>query len=78
MILKKSKLALKKFENNPTESNKITINDIPLEKLINAKTKTSRCCGACNGNECRTMVIDGQSQEVIKADVIIKAGLKAL
>lgn len=78
VILKKSKLTLKKFKNNPIESNRILFNNHSLEDLINARTGQSQCCDVCEGEKCRTLKIERESHEVVPADIIIKAGLIAV
>ena len=77
VVLEKSELTLEGFNKNPIQSNRILINNVLLENLINAQTGQSQCCDVCGDQECRTIEINGKSHEVITADLIIKAGIKA-
>lgn len=78
VILKKSELTLGEFKKNPIESNRILLNNKSLESLIGAKTGQSQCCNVCGESDCRTLELNGKSHEVITADIIVKAGLKAI
>jgi len=78
VIFEKSELTLEEFNKNPLESNRILFNGESLESLIDAKTGQSQCCDVCGDNECRTLEINGESHEVITAEIIVKAGLKAI
>ena len=66
---------------NIIESNKILIAGCPLEKWLGAKVGTSECGSCCaklgESVECRTTSVDGKTYEVIPAELIVKAGLKA-
>jgi len=63
------------------ESNKILIHGRPLEEWLGAKVGTSECGFCCTklgeSVECRTTSVDGKTYEVIPAELIVKAGLKA-
>lgn len=66
---------------NIVESNRILIAGRPLEDWLGAKVGTS-VCGSCCAKlgetmECRTTSLDGKTYEVIPAQLIVKAGLKA-
>jgi hypothetical protein len=74
----KSELTLDEFKKNPIQSNRILINNVLLEDLIDAKTGQSQCCDVCGDQECRTVEVDGESHEVVTADMIIEAGLMAV
>jgi len=78
VIFKKIKLTLKEFKKDSIQSNRILLNGKLLEDLINAKTGQSPCCDVCGDKECRTIKIKGRSYEVVKADLIVKAGLKVV
>ncbi len=75
--LTKKEISKKKFEKNPQESNKIMINDHPLEYWLGADTGKSRCCSTCGDSDCRTVELGDQTYETIPADLIVKAGMKA-
>jgi hypothetical protein len=78
VVLKKSTITLEEFKANPIKSNRILFNDVALENLVSAKTGRSQCCDVCGDKKCRTIEIKGKTHEVITADIIIKAGLKAV
>ena len=65
------------FKEAPQESNRIWIDDKPLEDLLSATISKSQCGTACGDSECRTLEVDGESYEAISADLIVKAGLRA-
>ncbi|MFA6106806.1 MAG: DUF2703 domain-containing protein [Patescibacteria group bacterium] len=75
--LRKTELTLEEFKNNPVKSNSISFNGELLEDLVRAKTGQSQCCDVCGDEECRTVEIDGESHEIVPAELIIKAGLAA-
>lgn len=64
-----------------TESNRIWIQDRPLEAWVGAEVGTSPCGSCCSelgdGAECRTVSVDSRTYEVIPAELIVKAGLLA-
>lgn len=74
--VKKTEIALEQFKKDPIQSNKILFNGKTLEDLIGGQTGQSRCCDVCGDNECRTLEVNGESHEVITADLIVKAGLR--
>jgi hypothetical protein len=74
--LVKSQLTPEQFKLDPTESNRIWIDDAPLDKILGAKTGESPCCGSCGDSNCRTMIVDGQTYETIPRELIVRAGLR--
>lgn len=78
VVFEKKKLSLEEFKKDPVASNRILFNGRSLEEIIGAKTGQSQCCDVCGDEKCRTTEIDGLSLETIPAEMIIKAGLKAL
>jgi len=74
----KEAMSLEDFQKDPLRSNLLLINERPLEEWLEAKTGSSPCCEVCGERECRTLVINSQSFEVITADLIIKGALKAI
>lgn len=79
VLLEKREIALQEFQKNPLQSNRIIINGKLLEEYIQAETGKSPCCSVCGPNDCRTIVVnDKQVYETIPAELIIKAGLKAV
>lgn len=77
VVLEKSELSFAEFEKDPLESNKIWINDRPLEYWIGGVTGQSACCDVCGPSDCRTVEVEGEIYETIPADLIVKAGLLA-
>lgn len=75
--LKKKEITIEEFLRSPLDSNRIFINDKPLEEWLSAKTGSSKCCSVCGESECRTIEIGQDRYETIPALMIIKAGLKA-
>lgn len=66
------------FEKNPQESNRIIINGHPLEYWLKAEVGKSPCCSSCGDNECRTVEFEERTYETIPADLIVRAGKKAV
>lgn len=73
----KTSLTAEQFTRDPSESNRIWVGDSPLEKILDAKTGDSPCCGSCGDSNCRTMVVDGRTYETIPSELIVRAGLRA-
>ncbi|KXA90171.1 hypothetical protein AKJ62_01455, partial [candidate division MSBL1 archaeon SCGC-AAA259D14] len=76
--LEKDSLSREEFEENPTISNMIHIDGRPLEKWIDADIGQSECCEVCGDEECRTVILGGEEYEVVPADLIVNAGLRAV
>ena len=70
-------LTLAQFNQDPQASNRIWIDEQPLETWLGASTGTSLCCSVCGDAACRTLECDQQSYEAIPPRLIIKAGLLA-
>ena len=70
-------LTLAQFNQDPLASNRIWIDEQPLETWLGASTGTSPCCSVCGDAACRTLECDQQSYEAIPPRLIIKAGLLA-
>ncbi len=77
IILEKTELSLIDFEKNPLQSNRIWINDRPLEEYLEAQSGQSQCCDICGDADCRTLELDDHTYETIPDSLIIQAGLKA-
>ncbi len=64
-----------------SESNRVWIDDTPLEEWLGAGVGESSCEFCCeelgSAVECRTVIHEGQTFEAIPADLIVKAGLVA-
>ena len=63
------------FDRDPLQSNRLWIDNKPLEKWLKAETGASPCSGPCGGAECRTLKVEGKTLESIPAEQIIKAAL---
>ena len=70
-------LTLAQFNQDPQASNRIWIDEQPLETWLGASTGTSPCCSVCGDAACRTLECDQQSYEAMPPRLIIKAGLLA-
>lgn len=77
VLLEKEEITMERFEKDPLQSNRILINDIPLEDWVGGKTGRSPCCSICAPSDCRTLEIKDEIFEVIPKDLIYEAGLVA-
>lgn len=77
VTVEKSELSFAEFEKNPLESNKIWIEDKPLEEWVGGAVGQNPCCDVCGPYECRTVEVEGEIYETITADLIVKAGFLA-
>ncbi|WP_348810852.1 DUF2703 domain-containing protein [Flavobacterium maritimum] len=77
VVLEKEALTETQFKKDTLESNRIWINDIPMEEYIGGKVGQSTCCDVCGPHECRTVNIEKEVLETIPCDTIVKAGLLA-
>jgi len=77
VIIEKKVLDSVIFAKNVLESNRIWIDDKPIEEWLDAKVGRSLCCEVCGDAECRTVEVGENIYETIPADLIIKAGLIA-
>jgi len=77
VMLEKKELSLSEFKKAPLQSNRIWINNRPLEDYIGGSVGQSPCCDVCGPSECRTVEMEGQTYETIPSKMIIKAGLAA-
>ena len=66
------------FNQNPLDSNRIFIEEKPLESWLNAETGKSPCCDACGDNDCRTLIYEGRIYEDIPVKLIVSGILEAL
>jgi hypothetical protein len=65
------------FKASPSESNRIWIDGSPMEKWLDAKVGSSRCCSVCGESACRTVVVEGTTFEAIPEKLFLKAALSA-
>jgi hypothetical protein len=77
VVLEKHELTPEAFQRDPSRSNRISLNGLPMEEWLGLKLGQSPCCGPCGDAECRTLESGGQVYETIPAELIIQAGLKA-
>jgi hypothetical protein len=77
VVLEKGELSVEEFKQDTLRSNEIWIGDRLLEDWLGATTGQSECCDVCGPNDCRTVILAGESHEVISAELIVKAGLLA-
>ena len=68
-------LESQEFDQDPSQSNRLWIDNKPLEKWVKAEPGASPCCGPCGEAECRTLTVEGKTLETIPAELIIKAAL---
>jgi len=68
-------LDAQEFGRDPMESNRLWIDNKPLEKWLKAETGASPCSGPCGETECRALNVEGETFETIPAELIIKAAL---
>ena len=81
VVLEEKPLTRQECANDISESNRIWIADRPLEEWLGAEAGQSPCGSCCaelgTEVECRTLSVDGETHEVIPAELIVKAGLLA-
>ncbi|MGB9689506.1 DUF2703 domain-containing protein [Thermogutta sp.] len=77
VVLEKKALTSAEFDRDPLQSNRVYIQEKPLEDWLGATVGKSPCCSVCGDAECRTLVVEGTPYESIPAELIIKAGLLA-
>ena len=65
------------FTEDPLQSNRIWVEEKPLEKWIGATVGQSPCGDVCADSECRTLSIGNSTFEEIPEKLIIRAGLLA-
>jgi hypothetical protein len=77
VVLEKHELTTGAFQQDPSRSNRLLLNGLPLEEWLGLTVGQSPCCEVCGDAECRTLKSGGQVYETIPADLIIQAGLRA-
>ena len=77
VVLEKHELISEVFQRDPSQSNRLLLNGLPLEEWLGLKVGQSPCCETCGDAECRTLESGGQVYETVPADLIIQAGLRA-
>lgn len=71
-------LTLNEFKQDPLRSNRILINNKPLESWLGATTGESPCCDVCGPAQCRTVKLKSKTYEAVPAELIVQAVLNAL
>ena len=61
----------------PLESNRIWINDRPVEDWLHADVGRSRCCCAAGTHESRALYLNGRRYEIVTEELLLKAALLA-
>ncbi len=77
VTLEKEELNISEFKQDPLQSNRIWLNEQPLENFLKGNVGQSPCCEVCGPTDCRTVEIDGKTYETIPSELIIQAGLIA-
>ncbi len=77
VVLEKTALGESAFSKDPLQSNRIWIDERPIEEWLDASVGKSRCCSTCGEADCRTLTVDGRTYEAVPAALIVKAGLLA-
>ena len=77
VTLETEELSFSEFMMDPLQSNRIWMNNQPLEYFINGEVGQSPCCNVCGPSDCRTVKVKGETYETISSDLIIQAGLAA-
>ncbi|MCX8170450.1 MAG: DUF2703 domain-containing protein [Candidatus Bathyarchaeota archaeon] len=77
VAVERDELSINEFRENPLESNRIWIEDRPIEEWLSGKVGQSPCCDVCGPYECRTVEVEGEVYETITSDLIVKAGVLA-
>lgn len=67
----------KKFQADPSASNRIWIGGRSIEEWLDARVGSSKCCTVCGDSDCRTVEIAGATFESIPEGLILKAALVA-
>jgi hypothetical protein len=82
VVFKETMFSPQECVDAPERANRILVAGLPVEHWLKAEAGTSPCQGFCKqalGDEgsCRTLIYQGQTYEVIPADLIVRAGLVA-
>lgn len=78
VVFEELELTPEDFSQNPLRSNEIWINDRLLEDWLGAKTTQTPCCDVCGDQKCRALEIGQEIQEVVTAELIMRAALNAV
>ena len=70
-------LSRSEFSSDPLSSNLVSIDDTPIESLLDGGVGKSPCCSACGDSDCRTVSVLGRTYETIPVALIVRAGLIA-
>lgn len=81
VVLVEQALTAQECAEDISRSNRIWIGDRLLEEWLGAQVGRSHCASCCSelgeDVECRTVTVDGNTYEVVPAELIVKAGLLA-
>lgn len=65
------------FRADPSLSNRIWVQDRPMEEWLNASVGRSSCCSVCGDAECRTVELGGVTFETVPERLLVRAALIA-
>jgi hypothetical protein len=77
VVVEKKPLAREEFDKAPLKSNRILINDRPIEEYLSADTGQTPCCDVCGPVECRTIEVDNHTYETVPVELIVRAARTA-
>jgi uncharacterized protein DUF2703 len=60
------------------ESNRVWINDRPLEQWLGAEVGRSDCRCVCGKHDCRALYLKGRRYEGVPEELLLRAGLTAM
>lgn len=75
ITLEKHELSEDIFFKAPSASNMILINKKPIEKILGGEVGASKCCDVCGDSDCRTLILNNSTFEVVTKEIFIKAVL---
>ncbi|MFH0981980.1 MAG: DUF2703 domain-containing protein [Planctomycetota bacterium] len=81
VALEETSMAPAAVARDTLQSNRVFVDDRPLEDWVGGRTGMSLCGSCCDylgpGVQCRTVAVEGQTYEAVPADLIVRAGLLA-
>lgn len=77
LLVQKQRILPLVFNQNPLDSNRISIEGKPWETWLSAETGQSKCCDVCGDNECRTLIYEGNAYEDVPVKLISHGILRA-
>ncbi len=81
VVLEEKAMSAEAFARDMMQSNRIWLNDKPLEEWLGATTGKSDCGGCCGKLaekvQCRTLIVGKHTYEAVPAVLVVRAGLLA-